>query len=156
MKLLTKLLTNNIIGIASSGGHLSELQNAIPVKLLDDIIYIASKDGRSQQSLKNYNHYFIIDPNASKLKYLINAVQSFFVYILIRPSIIISTGSGMTIPFMLLGKVFGSKLIYIESMARVYTASKTGKFIYRFADKFYIQHKPLFDMYPNATFGVLL
>jgi beta-1,4-N-acetylglucosaminyltransferase len=156
MKSLSKLLTNNIIGISSSGGHLSELQHAIPEKILKDIIYIASKDGRSQQSLKNYKHHFIIDPNSSKLKYIVNTVQAFYLFLLIRPSIIISTGSGMTVPFMLIGKVFGSKLIFIESGARVYTASKAGKFMYKYADQFYIQYKPLFEVYPNAKLGVLI
>ena len=49
------------------------------------------------------------------------------------------TGVLATIPMCLLVKLFGGKLIYIESCAKVTSPTETGKLLYRFADQFYVQ-----------------
>jgi len=134
MKLLKAFLTSNIVGISSGGGHLSELLASIPSDIKDEITYITVKNGHTKKSLKNANHYFIVDPHTSKVKYLINLIHAFFLFIIIRPKVIISTGAGMAIPFMMIGKLFGSKLIFIETGARIYTVSKSGEFMYKYAD----------------------
>ena len=56
---------------------------------------------------------------------------------------------------MMVGRLFGSKLIFIETGARVYTASKSGEFMYKYADKFFVQYKDLLKKYPNAILGSL-
>ena len=43
----------------------------------------------------------------------------------IRPDYIISTGAAFALPMFIIGKLYGSKLIYIESRAKVYTPTKT-------------------------------
>ena len=105
--------------------------------------------------MKNENHYFIVDPHNSKIKYFINLIQAFFLFLILRPKIIISSGAGIVIPFMMIGKLFGSKLIFIETGARIYTVSKTGTFMYRYADKFFVQYEILLNKYPKAILGSL-
>jgi len=150
-----KLLTNRVVGISSSGGHLSELQSAIPDSLLKNITYITAKDGRSQEDLKGLNHLFIIEPNGVKWIYFYNFIQAFFLFLITRPLVVISTGSGIVVPYLLICKFFGSKIIFIESGARIYTTSKTGKFMYRYADNFFVQYEILLKYYPNASVGSL-
>ena len=155
MKLFSKLFSNNIVAISSGGGHLSELQNAIPSSIKNEILYITFKNGHTKKSLEKQKHYFIIDPHNSKFKYLINLLHACFLFLILRPKIIISTGAGISIPFMMLGKLFGRKLIFIETGARVYTASKTGEFMYKYADKFFVQYEVLLKKYPKAILGSL-
>lgn len=155
MKLFSKFLTHKIVGISSGGGHLSELQNAIPKTFKENITYITFKNGHTKKSLENTKHYFILDPHNSKIKYLLNLIHAFFLFVFIRPKVIISTGAGIAIPFMMIGKMFGSKLIFVETGARVYTASRSGQFMYKHADKFYIQYEELLKQYPNAILGSL-
>lgn len=69
MKLFSKFLTHNIVGISSGGGHLSELQSAIPKNYKENITYITYKNGHTKKSLQNLKYYFIIDPHNSKIKY---------------------------------------------------------------------------------------
>ncbi len=52
-----------------------------------------------------------------------------------------------------LAKLFGKKLIYIESFARVYDGSKTGKLLYKYADLFIVQWESLKEVYPKAIYG---
>lgn len=155
MRLFKKFLTHNIVGISSGGGHLSELQSAIPQTMKERITYITFKNGHTKRSLVNTKHYFIIDPHNSKIKYLINLIHSCFLFIMIRPKVIISTGAGIAIPFMMIGRLFGSRLIFVETGARVYIASKTGEFMYKYADRFYVQYPALLQKYPNALLGSL-
>ena len=112
---------------------------------------------RSQPQDENSIDYFVIDPVTSKPKFLLNAFQSLYHILRERPEVIISTGAGMAIPTMLLGKfLLGSKIIYVESAAAVIEPSRTGQFMYKYADLFLIQWDSLKTFYPKAKYvGVL-
>ncbi len=74
-----------------------------------------------------------------------------------KPNVIISTGSNITIPIFILGKLLGCKTIYIECSAQVRTPSLSGKICYLFADLFIVQWKYLLNRYGNkAVYGGLL
>lgn len=147
-------LQNRLVGISSGGGHLKELKDAIPSHY-KDVHYITFKNGHTSNSLKDNKHSFVIDPHNSKIKYFVNALQSFFLFIIIRPKVIVSTGAGIAIPFMIIGHIFGSKIIFIETGARIFTPSKTGEFLYKFSDLFIVQYEPLRKKYPHSILGSL-
>ena len=65
---------------------------------------------------------------------------------------IISTGVLATVPLCLVCKLFGKKLIFIESYAKVKTPTLTGKLLYPFADRFYVQWQELLEFYPKARY----
>ena len=69
-----------------------------------------------------------------------------------KPDVVISTGVLAMIPMCLIAKFHGKKLIYIESFAKVTSATKTGKLLYKFADKFYVQWPQMREVYPNAIY----
>jgi beta-1,4-N-acetylglucosaminyltransferase len=74
-----------------------------------------------------------------------------------RPDVIISTGAFMAIPIFIYGKLFGSKLIYIEITARVYSKSQTGKFLEPICDKFIVQWPEMKTVYKSAEYwGTLI
>ena len=73
-------------------------------------------------------------------------------YLKVKPDIVISTGALATVPICLISKMFNKKIIYIESFARIYDPSLTGKIMYRFADVFIIQWKELKKFYPKAKY----
>ena len=114
-----------IVGISSAGGHLLELMKSIPNSYENEVIYITFKNGLTIDTLKNKSHFFIIDPHISKFKYVINFLQSLFLFIKIRPKVIISTGAGIAIPFVLIGSFFKTKIIFIETGARISKPSRT-------------------------------
>lgn len=152
---MKKLLKNRVVGISSSGGHLTELQSAIPNHLIEGITYVTSEDGRTRESLNTLDHFFISEPNGVKWKYVFNIFQAILLFIKLRPLVVISTGSGLAVPFLLVCKFFGSKVIFIESGARIYSASKTGKFIYKYSDIFLVQYENLLKFYPRAIVASL-
>ena len=142
--------------ISSHGGHLHELMEAV-ADLEYNMCWITYKSQHTKKLLSSKRHHFIIDPVTNKFKFLVNAFQALIYLLAERPQFIISTGAGIAIPFMLLGKkFFKSKIIFIESAAAVTEPSKTGKYIYRHADLFLVQWESLLRFFPDAKYvGIL-
>ena len=53
----------------------------------------------------------------------------------------------------IMGKIFGSKIIYIETFANRNKKTATGKLIYKIADLFIVQWEEMLELYPKAVYG---
>lgn len=143
---------NRVIAVSSSGGHLTELIGVLPINIVDEILYVTSFDERSEDLLKVHkNKRYITDPNGELKRYFINFFESVNIVIRERPKVVISTGSGIAVFILVLSWVIGSKIIYVESGARLYKLSKTGCLLYRFADLFIVRSEVLLSKYPKAV-----
>ena len=73
----------------------------------------------------------------------LNGIRNFFVAWRVirrqRPDLLLSTGAGLAVPFFLVGRLLGRRLIYVESLTRIDGLSLTGRIIYPFADEFFVQ-----------------
>lgn len=147
--------SKKIIGISSGGGHLLELMKSIPSSYEKEVVYLTHKNGFTIDTLKNKNHFFIIDPHISKIKYVLNFLQSLFLFVKIRPKVVISTGAGIAIPLVLISNFFKVKIVFIETGARIYKPSRTGKFLFKYSDLFVIQYKTLSMFYPDSKIASL-
>lgn len=73
------------------------------------------------------------------------------------PKVIVSTGSSIAVPLFVIGKLKGSKLIFIETRAKVYSKTMTGKLVGKISNKIYVQWPEMLSVYPNAEyFGTLI
>lgn len=142
--------------ICSHGGHLHELTEAVK-GVEGDLYWVTYKTKHTASELADRKHYFVIDPHTSKPMFIVNAFQSIWHLLRERPDVVISTGAGIAIPTMIIAKyLLRSKIIYVESAACVVKPSKTGGFIYKYADLFLIQWEDLKKYYPKAAYtGVL-
>lgn len=141
--------------IASAGGHLTEALLAI--EGVDYPAYFVTyRLPHTEFSLAGLEHYFIINPHKYLIKYPANFLQSLWIYLKKRPRFILTTGSGMAIATCLIGKMLGSKIIFLEISARVCTPSLTARLLYYFSDLFIVQWQPLLRVFPRAVFGGLL
>ena len=141
-----------LIIIGAGGGHLTESLLATEGVAMHRVI-VTFRLPHTDQTLSNHRKYYIIDPHKSKFKLVINFIQSFWVILRERPHAIVNTGGGISIACSLIGKMLGAKLIFVESGARVTTPSRTGKFLYRYADLFIVQWRSMLEHYPNAVYG---
>lgn len=145
------------IVVASGGGHLAEALLAIEgVPLRATIVTLRLPHTEKSLQGVGWKRDYLINPHGDPFKYLLNMWQSFWLVVKNRPELVISTGAGMVVPTCLIAKFFGAKLVFIETAARVTTPSRTGKFLYRFADEFYVQWEPLLKVYPKAKHGGVL
>ena len=67
-----------------------------------------------------------------------------------KPDLIISSGAAVSVPFFYLGKLFGSKLIYIEVFDRIDKPTLSGRLVYPIVDKFIVQWEEQKEVYKKA------
>lgn len=152
-----------VLFISSTGGHLEELLQLKSLFNKYDY-YIVTEKTKSNLSLLNkypnrvsfliYGSYTSL---LNKIKYpfklIFNTFKSLFLYLKIKPKYIVTTGAHTAGPMCLIGHIFGSKIIYIETFANSISKSKTGKIVYNFADLFIVQWESMLKVYPNAKYG---
>ena len=68
-----------------------------------------------------------------------------------RPDLIISTGAAVAVPFFYLGKIFGSKCVYIEVFDRIDRPTLSGRLVYPIVDIFIVQWEEMKKVYPKAV-----
>lgn len=148
-----------VIFISSTGGHLSELMQLkrifdnydyhIITEKTDTTIKLKNQYGKRIDYLvygaRNYLFSYIF-------KFSYNVIKSFFLYLKIRPDVIVTTGAHTAVPICYIAKFFKKKIIFVESFARVNSKSMSGKMINKIADVFLVQHKELLDVYENSNY----
>ena len=86
-------------------------------------------------------------------KLIYNCFKSLFLYLRIHPDYIITTGAHTAGPMCLIGKIFGSKVIYIETFANIITKTITGRLLYPVADRFIVQWPSMTKIYKDSIDG---
>ena len=140
---------------ASSGGHFEQLMQLRPLMEKYDSFVLTEKTEYNSFP-KNIKCYDVPQVNRNEadhwLKLIGISFKSMYIYAKEKPDIVITTGVLATIPFSLIAKLFHKKLIYIESFAKVNSPTKTGKFMYKKADRFYVQWPQMKEFYPDAIY----
>jgi beta-1,4-N-acetylglucosaminyltransferase len=139
--------------ICSGGGHLNELMQLKNSFQNYPHYFVSFKRPNSIQLAKKEKTYFIKCPARNPIYFIINFFQSIKIFLKEKPDLIISTGADVALNTCIIGKIFGKKIIFIESFARIKELSLTGKIIYKFADLFLVQWKELAKKYPKAVYG---
>jgi beta-1,4-N-acetylglucosaminyltransferase len=138
---------------ASSGGHYEQLLMLKP--LMEEYeSFIVTEATKYKTEVKGEKSYYLHQVNRREKSFpfwmLINTFKSLAIIHKEKPDYIICTGVLAMIPLCLLMKLKGKKLIYIESFAKITSPTKTGKFLYKYADQFYVQWESMKKIYPNA------
>ena len=140
---------------ASSGGHYEQLFMLKPLMEKYDSFVVTEKT-LYNTAVKDENMYYLKQVNRKEKTFIprmiANCFYSLKIFFAEKPDVVICTGVLAMIPICLIAKIMGKKLIYIESFAKVTSATETGKLLYKFADRFYVQWEPMLEIYPNAVF----
>ncbi|HOO68384.1 MAG TPA: PssD/Cps14F family polysaccharide biosynthesis glycosyltransferase, partial [Bacilli bacterium] len=149
-----------VMFISSTGGHLSEMLQLKSMFKKYDYHIVTERTKVNMDLLKKYPNKvsFLVygsksHPLIYPFKLLINCFISLFIYIKFRLNVIITTGAHTAGPMCCIGKIFGSKIIFIETFANINTKTITGRIIYWFADLFIVQWESMLELYPKAIFG---
>ena len=144
-----------IIFAASSGGHFEQLLMLKPLMEKYESVLVTEKTGYGAGKLDVKTDY-VKQINRKELlfilKFIVNSFKSLGIIIKEKPDVMITTGVLATIPLALLMKLFKKKLIYIESFAKVTSKTLSGKLLYKYADRFYVQWEEMLKLYPNAIY----
>jgi len=139
--------------VCSSGGHFYQLYSLRDFWSGYDHFWVTFQGFDTNSLLKNEKVIFAFSPTSRNLK---NLIKNFFLALKIlqeeKPDIIVSTGSGVAVPFLILGKLFKKKVIHIESLTRIQDLSLTGKLVHFFCDHHFVQWPELAEKYKRCKY----
>lgn len=140
---------------ASSGGHYEQLLMLKPLMEKYDSFVITEKTNYSAET-KGEKIYYLNQVNRKEKNFIWTMIQNVWksigIYRKEKPDVIICTGVLAMIPICMISKMMGKELIYIESFAKVTSPTETGKLLYKFADRFYVQWESMLKFYPKAVY----
>ncbi len=139
--------------VSSPGGHLFHLIKLKKWWSKYPHFWISknSIDSKTMIGNKEEIYYANFPEQRNIINFIKNLVLAIKIIYREKPDIIISSGAGIAPPFFLVGKLLGSKLIFVEIYDFIKYPTLSGKMIYPFADLFIVQHKQQLKSYPNAV-----
>ncbi len=121
------MIKNKILLVASNGGHLVQLKRLAPSYNHHACVLVSTSQSPPSDA-KCENYYNVMDSNNDqKLKLLITALQTFFIFICVRPKLVISTGAAPGLFCVLWAWTFRRKAIWIDSIANTEQLSMAGR-----------------------------
>ncbi|MBO6145826.1 MAG: polysaccharide biosynthesis protein [Bacilli bacterium] len=150
-----------VLFISSTGGHLSELLQLKDMFNRYDFLLMTEKVKSNlylKDKYKGKVKYLVAgSKNTNKLVYpfklLFNSFKSLFIYLKFHPEYIITTGTHTAGPMCYIARIFGSKVIYVETFANMKTKTATGRLVYPISNLFVVQWESLTELYPDAVVG---
>ncbi len=140
-----------ILLVGSSGGHLAHLYMLKPIWSKYERAWVSFDKEDARSILRDEKFYHCYFPTNRSFK---NFIRNFFLAIKVlhreKPDIIISSGAGVAVPFFWLGKLRGTKNIYIEVYDRIDASTLTGKMCYPVSDLFVVQWDEMKKIYKHA------
>ena len=139
--------------VCSAGGHLFQLYLLKPWWEKYSRIWVTFKKADALSMLEGEKIYWAYYPTTRNLwNFLRNTILAIKVLFKEKPEVIVSTGSGVAVPFFWLGKLFGAKTVYLEVYDRIFSPTLTGKLVYPVTDLFVLQWEEQRRFYPKGIY----
>jgi beta-1,4-N-acetylglucosaminyltransferase len=147
-----------VLFISSLGGHLTQLLQLKPLFAEYDYYIITEKSIITEDLRQQYRMSFLAYgarnyPVKYVYKFSYNIVKSFIYFLREKPDVVVTTGAHTAVPMCYIAKMFGKKVIFIESFAKTSTPTISGKLVYPIADLFIVQWEEMKKHYPKAVYG---
>lgn len=137
--------------VSSCGGHLREVRALKSAYEKYDHFYVLDDQIILPEDMKDRTS-FVYHSERDWL-FFANLWEAFKIIRRERPSLILSTGAGVLVPFAIFAKLFRIPIVYMECITQVTKPSLTGRIMYWMADRFFYQWKGLKAYFPKGTYG---
>lgn len=122
--------------VLGSGGHTTR-GLLLSKRLEGEVYYIVPWESEHTKNRVKKNYFSVVSPRfRAKANTILTIIRTVFLFchslillVYIRPKCVISTGSGLSLPVILIAQFLHMNTVYIESPSRVYTPSITGKLL---------------------------
>ena len=139
-------LKRKVMFIASTGGHLNELMQIKPLFKKFDYHIVTEKtkvDDSFKEEYKDKISFLIYGtkkyPFIYIFKFIANCFISLYYFFRYQPEVVVTTGTHTAVPMCYIAKLFGSKVIFIETFANRTSGTVAGRLVYPIADTFVVQ-----------------
>lgn len=149
-------MCSNVLFISSSGGHYRQLRTMQPLIDKYNGVVVTEKDAAITRQKGMYLlHQVNRKEKLFPLWLLMDTLLELRIFFKERPAVIVTTGVLAAIPMCIIAKLFGRKVIFVESFAKIVSPTRTGKYIYQhhLADYFFVQWESMKNVYPGAVYA---
>jgi UDP-N-acetylglucosamine--N-acetylmuramyl-(pentapeptide) pyrophosphoryl-undecaprenol N-acetylglucosamine transferase len=139
--------------VASPGGHL-DLLTALAGQALDgeEPVWVTARTAGGRAMRRERRRVILLpDIERRPLWAVPNALAALWVVLRDRPRVVVSSGAGLTVPFCVLARIAGARLVFVETMARVSAPSMSARLLAPLADAVIVQWRELTRALPKAT-----
>ncbi len=138
--------------VSSCGGHLTEVRRLLPAYSQYEHFYVLND--QALLPLDMQGRTLCITHSERDWKFLVNLWEAWRILRAERPGVILSTGAGPAVPFALVGRLlFGTKVIFVETLTRIESPSLTGRIMYFLAHRLFYQWPTLGRAFPRGVYG---
>ena len=131
--------------VCSSGGHLRQILELIDIFSKNKVVLITNS---TKTKLEGFRTHIIKGDFTDKILKIRSFLRAPFLILKYRPSLIFTNGGGeLSFPFSYFGKLFGSKIMFMETVSRVVSKSKAAQLVYPIADIFLVQWEKNLTLY---------
>lgn len=149
--------SREVLLVASNGGHLLELLQLADLWPQERRHWVTFQTSDAVSLLVGEKTTWAYHPTNRNIP---NLIRNFGLALrMVRRrdiQAIVTTGAGVAVPFVIVGRLVGINVVYIEGMARITSLSLTGRLVYPFSDTFIVQWPGLERLYKRArSFGTV-
>jgi UDP-N-acetylglucosamine:LPS N-acetylglucosamine transferase len=142
-----------VLLVASNGGHLLQLKQLQDAWAPGDRVWVTFDKPDSRSLLAGERVFFAFHPTNRNVRNLLrNLVLAVRLVHRFHPRAIVSTGAGVAVPFCYIGRLFGARIVYVESFSRIHEPSLTGRLVHPVAHRFFVQWPELRPRYRKAEY----
>src|SRR5581483_9597455 len=132
--------SRKVLLVSSSGGHLQEVIQLRERWPHEERVWVTFATPDAHSLLDGEHVVFAHHPTNRNVPNLLrNLLLAFRVVRSVRPRAVLSTGAGVAVPLCYLARLFGARVVFIESFARISNPSLTGRLVYPVATDFFVQ-----------------
>ena len=140
--------TRRTCWVYSPGGHLAELERATAGIRFTDLYHVTFASGRTPAPGERV--HLICHPRRRPGRTLLNLAQSLRVLLKERPALILSTGADVAVPTLILGRLLGAEVVFVETGGTL-EPSLTGRLVYPFCHLFVVPWPEKLAAFPRAV-----
>jgi UDP-N-acetylglucosamine:LPS N-acetylglucosamine transferase len=129
-----------ILLVCSPGGHLLQMRALRPAYDGNDLTWVTLQGADVGPLLAGEDVRIAHGPTNRSLRMLARNLRfAWRVVREVRPDAILSTGAALAVPFFVLGRLHGARVVYVESLTRTTTLSLSGRIVKPLAHAFFVQ-----------------
>lgn len=139
--------------VADPGGHLFELAGLREVWSRFSRAWVTVRASDSETLLLGEQVLFAYGPTRRSLRNLLrNCFLAVRIVRRLRPAVVMTTGAALSVPFVWAGRLFGARVVYIETSGRV-GISMSCRLGAPVADRLYVQWPEVVPQVSKARYA---
>lgn len=144
-----------VMFISSVGGHLTQMLQLNKIFNCYNYVLVTEKTDVTRGMKSKYKTEFLAYGSRQYIfsyifKFAFNIFKSIYLFAKYRPKVVVTTGTHTAVPMCFIARLFGRKVIFIESFAKRTSPTLSGKIVYPIATTFVVQWDSLKEFYPKA------